>query len=148
MLKKVISGGQTGVDRIGLEVARSLGIKTGGSAPKDFRTENGVDLTLKDFGLVETTHSSYNYRTFINVASSDATVLFGDMSSAGSKLTLDYLKNKKYIVNPTVDQLIDFIVENKVETLNVAGNRASKLKHSDVNTITYILRKAFEQFKP
>ena len=33
---KIISGGQTGVDTIGLQVAKELGIETGGTAPKDF----------------------------------------------------------------------------------------------------------------
>lgn len=148
MLKKVISGGQTGVDKIGLEVAHGLGFRTGGSAPKGFKTEDGVDLTLKNFGLVETTHSSYNYRTWINVAQSDATVLFGDMSSAGSKLTLSYLQGRKHIINPTPSQLVDFIMQNKVETLNVAGNRRSKLTDAQVRTIRLVLEEAFKKFKP
>jgi Circularly permutated YpsA SLOG family len=35
---KIISGGQTGIDLMGLEVARELGLPTGGSAPKSFGT--------------------------------------------------------------------------------------------------------------
>lgn len=54
MLTKIISGGQTGADEGGLEGARLLGIPTGGTAPKGYRTENGPNLTLRDtYGLVE-----------------------------------------------------------------------------------------------
>lgn len=34
MLKKIISGGQTGVDQIALDIAKQLGIETGGTAAK------------------------------------------------------------------------------------------------------------------
>jgi hypothetical protein len=40
---KIISGGQTGIDRIALEVARELVFPAGGSAPRDFTTELGSD---------------------------------------------------------------------------------------------------------
>ena len=42
-ITKVISGGQTGVDTIGLQVAKELGIETGGTAPKGFLRETGID---------------------------------------------------------------------------------------------------------
>ena len=48
---KIISGGQTGIDRMGLEVARELGLPTGGTAPKSYWTENGADPSLAAFGL-------------------------------------------------------------------------------------------------
>lgn len=40
---RIISGGQTGADRAGLEAGRSLGVATGGTAPGDFLTEFGID---------------------------------------------------------------------------------------------------------
>jgi hypothetical protein len=40
---KIISGGQTGVDRLALDVAKSLNIATGGTAPNGYLTENGSD---------------------------------------------------------------------------------------------------------
>ena len=45
MLKKIISGGQTGIDKIGLIAAAENGFDTGGTAPSGFITENGVDYT-------------------------------------------------------------------------------------------------------
>ena len=38
---KIVSGGQTGVDRAALDVAMQMGIETGGWCPKDRRAEDG-----------------------------------------------------------------------------------------------------------
>ena len=46
MIKKIISGGQSGADLAGLKAAIKLGIETGGFIPKNYRTENGSDYTL------------------------------------------------------------------------------------------------------
>ena len=129
MIIKVLSGGQTGVDKIGLEVARAMKIETGGTAPKNWITENGPDSTLKDFGLVESNFIGYLPRTQQNVLNSDGTVLYGDMTSSGSKITIDFLKNarKPYVINPTIQQFVDFIINNDIKVLNVAGNRESVL---------------------
>lgn len=147
MVKKVISGGQTGADRIGLEIAKELGIETGGTAPKYFKTENGSDKSLKDFGLVEDDSSDYNPRTEKNIIDSDGTVIFGNTKSAGSKLTIQLLKKhtKKYIENPTIEKLKEFIIENNIEVLNVAGNRASKLDLAQMNTIKITLRNSLKK---
>lgn len=133
MVEKVISGGQTGIDRMGLEVAKAMGIPTGGTAPKGYKTENGPDLTLRDeFGLQESWSSSYNPRTLKNIQDADATVIFGNTSSPGSKLTISYSaeEGRPYISNPTQQQLEEFLEKHDVTTLNVAGNRGSKIdKH-------------------
>ena len=46
MIEKIISGGQTGIDQLALEIAIELGIETGGTAPPNFMTEDGVNLEL------------------------------------------------------------------------------------------------------
>lgn len=129
---KIISGGQTGVDRMGLEVAKELGFDTGGTAPRDYRTETGNDPSLQSFGLVTHSSRSYGPRTLINVVDSDGTVLFGDLSSPGSRATIRYCKahNKPCIANPSVQGLLHFIRSRHIQVLNVAGNRASKLSPS------------------
>lgn len=54
LLRKVISGGQTGADRAGLEVAHKLGLETGGWAPSGYVTSLGRDRSLgTKFGLKE-----------------------------------------------------------------------------------------------
>jgi len=134
---KIISGGQTGVDRIGLEVGKELGIETGGVAPKGYRTEKGPDTSLKEFGLTEDASSGYTSRTLKNLKTADGTVLFGDMKSPGSKQTINNLEknNKPYIVNPTAKDLQKFLTDNNIKVLNVAGNRGSKV--SSENAIKY-----------
>ena len=59
-LKKVISGGQTGVDRAGLVAASLSKLETGGTAPQGYRTLDGEDYDLRDiFGLTEHWSSAY-----------------------------------------------------------------------------------------
>lgn len=147
---KVISGGQKGVDRIGLEAARSSGIETGGWAPYNFQTEDGPDLTLRDFGLRQLGGTrGYAARTEQNVIDGDGTVLFGDMSSSGSKMTIGFCKkhSKPYIINPTAASLRDWLFANNIQTLNVAGNRASKLTKAQMTAYWNTLKLAFIYWK-
>jgi len=142
---KIISGGQTGVDRIGLEAARARGFETGGTAPRGYLTEAGPDYSLRSFGLVEDTSASYLPRTLKNVIDSDGTVLFGDMTSTGSHLTVQYCRSnrKPYLVNPTPAALVWFIRYHRIQVLNVAGNRGSKLGLKRRAYIRQVLDTAF-----
>ena len=52
MLKRVISGGQTGVEQVALRAAKALGIETGGWAPIGWKTEEGESAWLgAEYGL-------------------------------------------------------------------------------------------------
>jgi Circularly permutated YpsA SLOG family len=128
MLVKVISGGQTGIDRMALEVARELGIPTSGSAPRDFLTEDGPDPSLKEFGLVTLPNKEYKARTLQNVIDGHGTVIYGDLTG-GTRLTAEFCEpeNRPYIVNPAPDDLAVFVRKNGIQVLNIAGNRGSKL---------------------
>lgn len=125
---KIISGGQTGADQGGLLGALDLGIKTGGWAPKGYLTEEGPNLYLRHYGLIE--HSSPNYppRTRMNCQDSDLTAIFGDMTSPGAKLAISICKEDEipYVLNPDSQELRDMCEQLQVQTLNIAGNRASK----------------------
>lgn len=134
---KVISGGQTGVDKIGLMVARILGIKTGGTAPKGWRTEDGPDLSLEGFGLVESSSRSYALRTSKNIKDADFTVVFGDVNSAGSLFTIRECKDqgKPCVTNPDALTLARLLRSKNVQVLNVAGNRGSKLSDAQWHDI-------------
>lgn len=124
-LRKCISGGQTGADRTGLECAKALGLETGGTAPKGWRTENGPDLSLKDFGLVESDSSDYRPRTYKNAADAEVTLWFGK-TSPGYWCTKTGCKkhDTPFYDNPT-DLEIQYLA-NTYEVWNVAGNRQSK----------------------
>ena len=135
MLSKIVSGGQTGADKGGLIVARRFGLETGGWVPKGCRTEDGPDLELVEvYNCEEHPSSSYYHRTLSNAHDSDATIILsGDFESKGTKLTIvgcqHYDRPFKLVdvKNPCNPQeVVDWLNENKVEVLNVAGNRASR----------------------
>lgn len=146
---KVISGGQTGIDQVGLKAAKAAGLATGGTAPKGFRTGAGPRPELGTvYGLKESWSPDWNPRTEANVIDSDATVLFGDTKSPGTKLTIKYLKNhrKPYIENPTIDELKSFILEKNVSVLNVAGNRGTKISEGQRSHVGLLLLTVFTYF--
>ena len=129
ILKKIISGGQTGADYTGISIAKVMGLEAGGHCPKGFRTDIGSRPELGFyFGLVETSDTGYVKRTHLNAANADGTVWFGNTSSPGYRCTVNGLmianKESRFIVNPTGEALAHWIVENNIEVLNVAGNRA------------------------
>lgn len=133
MLTKVISGGQTGADIAGLIAAKEVGITTGGTAPKDYRTENGSNYNLKtEYGLVEDSSYSYVPRTKKNIKDSDGTLIVAyNLSSAGTKLTLNECKKKgkPHLIidfnnpNLAITPIVLWIKANNIKVLNVAGNR-------------------------
>ena len=84
---RVISGGQTGADRGGLEGARRVGTPTGGWAPKGWLTERGADPSLAAFGLREHASPLYPPRTEANVLEADATLLLGRADGRGTSNT-------------------------------------------------------------
>ena len=132
---KIVSGGQTGVDRAALDVALELGLSCGGWCPRGRKAEDGP---IPDrYPLTETTSIDYAQRTEWNVRDSDGTVVFSvePVLSAGSKETIEFAT--KY-GNPVLHlyrsgesaslglELLRFIRDNHIKTLNVAGPRASE----------------------
>ena len=145
---KIISGGQTGVDTIGLQVAKELGIETGGKAPKGFLREKGYDTEdISLYGLEEITDEEqadytsrkgkkdpYTGRTELNVRNSDGTVYFSTASDSAGKIATKRAADewgKPFIENPTAEELRQWLLENNIKTLNVAGNRGSKLDNGE-----------------
>lgn len=86
---KIVSGGQTGVDRAGLEAAIALGLPYGGWVPKGRLAEDGV-VPLRYAGMQENASSNYAVRTKANVRDSDATLIVAPRLplSRGTMLTL------------------------------------------------------------
>ena len=156
---KVISGGQTGVDTIGLQVARELGIVTEGTAPRGYLRESGVDTEdIRSYGLREITEEEqaeytrltgkrdpYTARTSKNVENSDGTVYFASDGDSAGRLATQREANrlgKPFLLNPTANQLREWLIANNIQTLNVAGNRGSKLTKEQTQSISNILREA------
>jgi len=145
MIKKIISGGQTGADRGGLLAGWYLGLETGGTAPFKYITERGIDPTLETtFGLTEGMYDPkiYPKRTKKNVEDSDGTLLVGDVESPGTRLTIKFCieLSKPHIINPTPETLKKWIKVKNIEVLNVAGNRESKNPSIQQETFTLIVK--------
>ena len=138
MLRKVISGGQAGADRAGLDFAIEADLEHGGYLPKGRKAEDGrID---ERYQLVELPSASYPVRTKRNVRESDGTAIFSLQAelSGGSALTLSYARSvKKPVIHlhasGKVDpaaQLDDFIAFNRIHPERAApvwaGMAASK----------------------
>jgi hypothetical protein len=132
-IEKIISGGQTGVDRAALDVALELGISCGGWCPKGRKAEDGPIGSR--YPLQETISANYSVRTEKNVRESDGTlVLAKGEPKAGTALTIKLAqKHKKpYLVrNPFVRRDLGtvsvWIKINRIRILNVAGPRESEI---------------------
>jgi Circularly permutated YpsA SLOG family len=133
-LKKIVSGGQPGVDRAALDAALAAGFPCGGWAPGDRMAEDGV--IADKYPLKALAKGGYRQRTRQNVVDSDGTcILYYESLKGGSRLTrnLCALERKPYILvnaretDPVVaaERLVKFIADHNIETLNVAGPRAS-----------------------
>ena len=132
-IQKITSGGQTGADMGGLLAGESLGIPTGGFAAKGFRTELGPNQELGTrFHLEDTGVFNYIHRTRLNVHRSDGTAIFGKLSETGSGMTRRFAHEfkKPCVVVSTiawhVEPFREWLLENHIRILNIAGNRESK----------------------
>ncbi|HRD64855.1 MAG TPA: putative molybdenum carrier protein [Candidatus Competibacter sp.] len=132
MIDKIISGGQTGVDRAGLDVALALGLSAGGWCPQGRLAEDG---TIPDrYPLMETLESDYEIRTRRNVEDSDGTLILNRGAlDGGTALTADYARQiGKPCLIVALEEEFDperfrvWLDEHRIRVLNVAGPRASK----------------------
>lgn len=136
MIEKVVSGGQTGVDRAALDAAVEAGISVGGWCPRGRRAEDGP---IPDrYPLSETDGPGYIERTRLNVEDSDATLIVTRGAPVGG--TLQTLKHAERLGRPV--HVVDlryrdrnaeaetalvraWIDDNEIHVLNVAGPRES-----------------------
>jgi Circularly permutated YpsA SLOG family len=134
MLEKIVSGGQTGVDRGALDAALAASFPCGGWCPQGRRAEDGA--IPERYPLDEMSVPGYRPRTRQNVIDSDATlIVFFGAPSGG---TLETLRIAEGVGRPvlTLDasskpveiaavEAAAFIEQNAIATLNVAGPRES-----------------------
>lgn len=127
--RAIRSGGNTGADQGGLRAGLLLGYvpfeTLGGYMPKGFRTDRGLEPWLRArYGMVELASAAYEARTLANIRAATFTILFGDMQSAGSRLTqrLALEQGRQQVrLNPTLDEIAEIDWTDHV--VNVAGNR-------------------------
>jgi len=135
MIKKIISGGQTGADRAALDFAIQHNIPHGGWIPKGRKIEDG---TLPEkYLLQEMPTGSYSKRTEKNILDSDGTLIVSHgLLTGGSALTTGFAEHhgKPWIhidleitSYPEAAIMIrEWVGRYSIKVLNVAGARASK----------------------
>ncbi len=134
LITKLISGGQTGADRGGLDAAIELGIPHGGWCPKGRRAEDG--RIPRRYRLKEAGTTSYLERTEKNVLEADGTVVFTfgepiEGSAQTIELAREHARPLVHIdLKNVADEqagvaLRDWIEKEGICVLNVAGSRES-----------------------
>ncbi len=132
MLERIITGGQTGVDRAALDVAIKLDLPCGGWCPKGRASEQGPIPDV--YPLTETPLADPAQRTEFNVRDADGTLIIahGELTG-GTALTRDFAASlaKPFLVVDPHDPLAAktiaaWLSEQNVRILNVAGPRESR----------------------
>lgn len=133
VVRKIVSGGQTGVDRAALDVAIFLEIEHGGWCPMGRRAEDG--RIPKIYKLRQTRSKHYAVRTERNVVESDGTcILYRGVTSGGTELTRRLaVKHQRPLIcidlgtagEVEQNQLQLWIRTHGVRVLNIAGPRDS-----------------------
>ena len=122
-IAKIVSGGQTGADRGGLDAAIYCELPYGGWVPKGRRAEDGT--VPADYGdLRETGSPDYLARTEANVVDSDATLVLAQKHSR-PHFVVNLAADRKTATDLIVDWLASMPLREGV--LNVAGSRESKV---------------------
>jgi hypothetical protein len=134
MLDKILSGGQTGAEQAGWRAAQAFGVPTGGGMPKGFRIEDGAHPEFAArYDATELRTDSELARTEQNVQDSDATLWFGETTTAGAQATVGACHRNGKPCLPVYpgaafepSHVATWITENRIRTLNVAGNREAE----------------------
>jgi len=133
---KIISGGQTGIDRAALDLALSLGVECGGWCPAERWAEDGT--IPERYPLTEIPGGTADDRTARNVHDADGTVIFhlGFPLQGGTRATAEcsgqmmkpllLLDAGRMTFAEATAKLVRFVRQNAIEILNVAGPRASQ----------------------
>jgi hypothetical protein len=133
---KIVSGGQTGVDRAALDVALEFGLDCGGHCPRGRAAEDGP--IAGKYPLQETPSADSAQRTEWNVRDSDGTlILTSGKLTGGTALTVEFaraLRRPCLVVDldlPVDTEAVNrWLAANRIQTLNIAGPRASESPHA------------------
>ena len=150
---KIVSGGQTGVDRTALDCAIAFGLDHGGWCPRGRIAADGV--IAEKYRLRETESDSYPERTYRNIRDSDATLIFAEsLPLTGGTLLTAFLTAEKekpsltiladLPVREAVEKTRVFLARESVKTLNIAGPRASVETSRLLSFVREVLGRLFD----
>ena len=126
---RIVSGGQTGVDRAALDAAMAAGIPCGGYCPLHRRADDGI-IPLH-YPLTETASEEYPVRTRMNVEHSDGTlIIITGIADRGTMLTEKICRQKRkplLIIDLTtvkdISMVTGWMKVSGILVLNIAGPR-------------------------
>ena len=148
-LARIVSGGQTGVDRGALDAALAAGFSCGGWCPEGRMAEDGA--IPPRYPLTELPGAGCQQRTKRNVMDSDGTLVihFGELSG-GTQMTVRYCEQlRKPVLVLDGDALApeeiaamasQFVTANEIAILNVAGPRETSHKGAAQNSRQVVTR--------
>lgn len=134
----VISGGQTGADIGGVAAAKSMNVPTGGWMPRHWVTEDGHHPEYAELYGMREHAGGYRDRTIQNIIDATGTLIVAtNWTSPGTIQTIRTCERegKPYFkIDPVAEADIrsqatlaaQWIIDNNIKVLNVAGNRESK----------------------
>jgi hypothetical protein len=131
-IERIISGGQSGVDRAALDVALERGVPCGGWCPQGRWAEDGaID---ERYPLAETESDEPAARTRCNVRDADGTLLIvigaPDGGTALTQELADEMEKPLLLIDPRRDDAADvvrgWLERSAISVLNVAGPRESE----------------------
>jgi hypothetical protein len=131
VIKKIVSGGQTGVDRAALDVALERGIACGGWCPAGRHADDGV--IPERYPLQETVEMDHTIRTEHNVRDSDGTLMLyrGTLQGGTAYAVLMARHLGRPVLACNLDEAFDsdaviaWIRNNHIRVLHVGGQRES-----------------------
>ncbi|MDA1056013.1 MAG: putative molybdenum carrier protein [Planctomycetota bacterium] len=145
-IRRIVSGGQTGVDRGALDAAIFLGIEHGGWCPRGRLAEDG--RIPSRYELFETDSAKYPVRTEQNVLDSDGTlILYESEVQGGTSLTVRFAREHDKpclaidLAGPVDCTMVRrWISDHAIEVLNVAGPRDSSSPGMAAATRDFVVR--------
>lgn len=133
-LQKIVSGGQTGVDRAALDAALAHNVPVGGWCPQGRRAEDG--FVPEQYPLKETPSEAYDQRTAWNVRDSNGTLIIAPRTLEGGTALTERKAHRmgrpvlhvRLSDAAPVPMIRAWGEEHDVRILNVAGPRASEVE--------------------